>query len=1099
MRSLFSPDRKAILPFLLLILLITARHPAFAQDTKTVSGRVVISATGEPVAGATVRVKGLRGGTTTDSSGYFKWNVPVSASTLIVTGVGLGQAEVPADGARPLQIKLVVQGAKDLGEVVVVGYGTQRKATLTGAVATVDSKVFRDRGVVDNPLASLQGQVPGVVVTRSSAAPGEAGWTFQIRGATSVNGAVDPLVLVDGVPLQDLNALNSINPQDIDNMSFLKDASASIYGSRAAGGVVLITTKRAKSAKPIIEYSGSVSQKRMGLRPEFLNGNQYGNLMLQAISNASLNGVADPNWIWTKYANAWIHRPDSGYIDKTTPGYVDNIGFTDVKDYTFFDTNPIDILWGDGRAISTQHDLSLSARTDKMGYRLSLGYLKDGSMLKWGDNYNDRYTVTLAHDYTFSSKLKITSNISLQRNNVVKPTRQSVIDYSSQPGFPVATKNGSPYAWGTQPGRNWLLKLGGDNKSFDTRAFLNTRVDYSITRDLSFVGQVGYNWFSKDVRTEYSSITNINNYADTYQYQDNPTQAQSFYVRGNIQDVYYNLNAYLQYKKTIAENHSIGVTAGASYERDEYDNYATTTSYLASNDVPSLGLGLGDNTTHSNGEVQNHWALGSYFGRANYSYKDKYLLEVQGRVDGNSRFYSSKRWLFYDGFSAGWRISQEKFMDNFKFLNELKLRAAYGTAGGQGAKDGNGNLLIGFYDYIPAVFLGNGGPILGGYTSRSITATPNATLTDSTKTWEKIVNKNIGVDFAVLNNRLSGSADYFWKENTNMLLQEQFPSVGGFTAPYRNIADLKTWGWELALTWRDKIGKVSYHIGGTLTDNNDKIVTLQGANNITIGQHNIQGYAINSYFGLLSNGRIQTDKQAADYAALAPGNSIGLPTLASQVIKGINMYKDLNGDGTLTNAGATQHLLNKTVNGKPVGDGDVVYLGRSDPRYVFALNMGAEYKGFDFSVVLQGVGKRMIYRRSDWSVPFGTIWQGHANWWVGKTWTPQNPGAPLPILTTATNTGFGNYNAYDYQMSDWSMQSGAYVRLKNISIGYTLPPAALRHAKLQGLRVYVSGNDLWELTHVQDKWDPEQTTNISGGPQRYPFYRLLTFGVNVTF
>jgi len=275
---------------------------------------------------------------------------------------------------------------------------------------------------------------------------------------------------------------------------------------------------------------------------------------------------------------------------------------------------------------------------------------------------------------------------------------------------------------------------------------------------------------------------------------------------------------------------------------------------------------------------------------------------------------------------------------------------------------------------------------------------------------------------------------------------------------------------------------------------------MQSANNILEGTLNIQGYAINSLFGLKYAGRIQTDKQASDYAVLAPNNNISMPTNASQVIKGMNMYQDLNGDGKLTNAGASQHLLGKTdASGKPIGDGDVTYLGRSDPRFVYAINMGAEFKGFDFSVVFQGVGQRKIYRRSDWSVPFGTIWQGHANWWVDKTWTPERPNAPLPILTTANSGGYGNYNGYDYQISDWSLQNGAYVRLKNIVIGYTLSPAIARRAKLQGLRVYVSGNDLWELTHVQDKWDPEQTNNIAGGAQRYPFYRLLTFGVNATF
>ncbi|HEX6430220.1 MAG TPA: SusC/RagA family TonB-linked outer membrane protein, partial [Niastella sp.] len=916
--------------------------------------------------------------------------------------------------------------------------------------------------------------------------------------ASSIN-SVDPLVIVDGIPLSDLSALNSINPQDIDNMSFLKDASAAIYGSRAAGGVVLITTKRAKSGRPTIEYNGSVSQKRMGLRPGFLNGDQYGKYMLEAISNASPNGVADPTWIWTKYANAWINRPDSLYIDKTRPGYTDNIGFSDVLDYTFFDTNPIDILWGNGRAISNQHDISIAARTDKMGYRLSLGYLNDGSMLKWGTNYNRRYTISLAHDYTFSPKLKISTNISLQKNDVVVPTRQNVIDFGSQPGFPVATINGKPYAWGTQPGRNWLLELGGDNKTFDTRLFLNTKLEYNIFKDLTFIGQAGYNWFSKDGRAAYNSVPQIFNYAETYQYQGNPTQAQSNYTRSNNKDAYYNVNAYLQYKKSIKDVHNIAVTAGTSYERDEYNSFGTTTTYLASNDVPSLGLGIGDNTTRTNGEVQNHWALASFFGRANYTYNDKYLFEMQGRYDGNSRFIKDNRWLFYSGFSAGWRISQEKFMQNIKFIDELKLRAAYGTAGGQGGKDPQGRLLIGYADYIPTVNIGNGGPVLGGYTSRSITAAPPSTIVDSSKTWEKLINKNIGVDFAVLNRRLTGSFDYFWKENQNMFIFQQSPAVLGATPPYRNIGRLKVWGWEMSIGWRDRVGKVNYHVGGTLTDNNNKIVTLLGANNITAGMLNIQGYAINSYFGLKYNGRVQSDKDVADYSKFVPGNSISMPG-ATQIIQGINMYQDVNGDGRLTNAGASQNRLGKLdANGNPIGDGDIVHLGRSDPRYVFAVNMGAEYNNFDFAVVFQGVGKRMIYRRSDWSIPFGTIWQGHGDWWVGKTWTPDNPNAELPILATANQGGYGNYNGYNYQISDWSMQNGAYVRLKSIVLGYTLPQSISVKAKIQRLRVYVSGYDLWERTKVQDKWDPEQTNNISAGAQRYPFYRLLTFGANVTF
>ena len=1067
-------------------------YNAHAQN-KTVTGKIV--ANNEPVIGATITVKGSSLATTTKVDGTFSLEVPAKA-TLEISAVGYTTQQVRANFTGTITISMELDN-KQMGEVVVVGYGTAKKKTLTGAVSSVDSKVFQDKGVVPNPLAALQGQVPGVVVTRSSAAPGQEGWSFQIRGASSINN-VDPLVLIDGVPV-DVSSLNAINPADIDNMSFLKDASAAIYGSRAAAGVVLITTKRAKTGRPTIEYNGSVSQKRMGLKPGFLNSDQYGKYLLQAISNASPNGVADPTWIWTKYANAWINRPDSGYIDKTRPGYVDNIGFTDVTDYTFFDTNPIDILWGDGRAVSNQHDISIAARTDKMGYRLSLGYLNDASMLKWGNNFNHRYTITLAHDYTFSPKLKISTNISLLKNDVVVPTRQNVIDYGSQPGFPVATITGKPYAWGTQPARNWLLQLGGDDKKFDTRVFLNAKLEYNIIKDLNFIGQVGYNWSGRDGRSGYNSIPQIYNYAETYQYQGNPTQAQSSYTRLNNKDAYYNVNAYLQYKKSIKDIHNFAVMAGTSYERDEYNSFSTATSYMANNDVPSLGLGLGDNTTRTNAEVQNHWALASFFGRFNYAYKDKYLFETQARYDGNSRFYSAERWLFYSGVSAGWRISQEKFMQNIKWLNELKIRAAYGTAGGQGGKAPNGQLYIGYNDYIPTVGIGNGGPILGGYSSRSITAAPAPTIIDSTKTWEKLINKNIGVDFAFLNNRLTGSFDYFWKENQNMFVNQVLPAVAGVNFPYRNIGSLKVWGWEMSLGWRDRVGKVSYHVNGTLTDNNNKIVSLTGANAINAGMLNIQGYAINSYFGLKYNGRIQTDKDVTDYAKYVTGNSVSMPG-ATQIIKGINMYQDINGDGTLTNAGASQHLLGKKdANGNLIGDGDMVYLGRSDPRYVFAVNMGAEYNNFDFSVVFQGVGKRQIYRRSDWSIPFGTIWQGHGNWWVGKTWTPDNTNAPLPILATANQGGYGNYNGYDYQISDWSMQNGAYIRLKNIVIGYTLPQSLTAKAKIQRLRLYFSGFDLWERTKVQDTWDPEQTNNVAAGAQRYPFYRLLTFGANVTF
>ncbi|WP_285544387.1 SusC/RagA family TonB-linked outer membrane protein [Dyadobacter frigoris] len=1059
---------------------------------KSVSGQVVAE-NGEKLPGVNITIKGTTTGTTTDANGKYSLVVPVDNAVLIFSFVGFTSQQILVNSRSKIDVTLLVDN-KALEEVVVVGYGEQKKATLTGAISSVDSKVFQDRGVVSNPLATLQGQVAGVIVTRNSAAPGQEGWNFQIRGAASVNGS-EPLVIVDGIPLVNSNALNSINPQDIDNISFLKDASAAIYGARAAGGVVLITTKRAKSGKATIQYNGSVSQKRMGLKPSFLNGDQYGKYMLEAISNASTGGIPDENWIWTKYARAWINRPASGYIDKNTPEYIaggETIGFTDVKDYTFFDTNPIDILWGKGRAVSNQHDLSLAARTENLGYRLSFGYLNDGSMLQWGQNSSKRYNTRLAFDYTFSPRFKLETNISLEKNDVVVPSRQGEINFGSQPGFPVATINGNPYAWGTQPARNWLLKLGGENKTMNNRVFVNTKLQFNIAKDLNLIAQAGYNWAATDGQNQYKYISNIYNYTETYQYQANPSQSQSGYERSLKKDTYFNTNAFLEYKKVLAHDHSIGVLAGGNFEKDEFNYFSTRTGYLASNDVPSLGLSLGDNTTRTNLEVRNHWAIASAFGRFNYAYKDKYLFEANARYDGSSKFDAANRWKFYSGLSAGWRITQESFMQNVHALDELKLRGSIGTVGNQTG--------IGLYDYIQLTNLSNTGAVLGGYTSRSVTAAPSDTLVSTNRTWETIRNSNIGVDFAVLKHRLTGSFDYFWKQNKNMLLPQTYSAVLGAVAPTANIGHLKVWGWETSLGWRDKIGSVSYHINGTLTDNNNKLVSYGGANIVTAGKKNIEGYALDSYFGVKYDGRIQTEEQAVNYALLVPGSSIFMPS-ATQMIKGINMYQDINGDGKLTNAGANQHLLGqKDANGKEIGDGDVVYLGRSDPRYVFGLNMGAEWKGFDFSAVFQGVGKRIVYRRSDWSTPFGDIWQGHANWWVGKTWTPDNINAELPILTTATNKGFGGYGGYNYQISDWSMQNGAYVRLKNIVLGYTLPNTVTRKAKIEKLRVYFSGNDLWEFTKSQDKWDPEQNVEAwVGGSTRYPFYRLLTFGVNVTF
>lgn len=1128
---LFIPFRRVrIYPILLALLALIAQLPVFAQNgSNTVTGKITDAVTGQPVSGATVRIKGNAKGVSTDAAGSFTIKV-IAPATLVISYVGYADQEISA--SADLSAIRLRQVTKDLGEVVVVGYGTQKKATLTGAVSTVTAQTFQDRGPIASPVAALQGQVPGVVVTRSSAAPGREAWNFQVRGATSVNNT-DPLIIIDGIPIStplygatpsgvtpgtpvnsnpgntglgvtmnSANALSSLNPSDIESISVLKDAAASIYGSRAAGGVVLITTKKGKSGKPVLQYEGTVSTKIKGLMYKLANGPQWGQGIMAALTNDYF-GSPNKSYIWYRMGSLMNNAPDSGYIDLNYTYTVDpatgkltyvgtpvapasnpaNPGFGDVKDITFFNTNWNDILWGGG-AVSNTHNLSLSGRTEKSGYRLSLRYSDDGSLLKWGNNSNKLYNIRLTNDWNITDKLKLETNLSVEENDVVMPTaltNGNVLGNYMQPGFPTITKNGQPYAWGTQYDPNWQAKLGGSTKEGNTRIYGNVGLTYAITRHLRFIGKVAYDPSITDVKAQ-SKVIHWWNYAGTIQAPDAPTQANGYYQRQTTTDKYYNLNGYFEYRNTFKASHDLVVTAGSQYERDEYDYYSAKTTSLTNDNVPSLGLSIGDPTTKSVNELQSHWALGSYFGRLNYAYKGKYLFEAQARYDGSSRFAPEDRWKMFYGFSAGWRIIDQEFMKKQNVFSDLKLRASWGQVGNQ-----NG---IGLYDYINTL----GSTVTGGSASSGVPLlganpvvyiTPSSSLVSLNRTWETIQNENAGVDFSLFQSRLSGSFDYYIRNNNNMLIGITYPSVVGASAPASNSGHLRTWGWETSLGWRDKIGKLTYHVAATVSDNRNKLVYYGGATVINPGYNTaVQGYPIGSIFGLKYAGRIQDQKTADAVNAIGAGNNIGLPLKVGSQLgarPGDNYYVDVNHDGKLTTPG------------------DLVYLGRDDPRYVYSFNLGLEWNGFDFSTVFQGVGARAVYRGYNVvEVPYQNLYQGEGAYWVGNTWTSSNTKAFYPNLSA--NQNGQTYNTYNYQTSSWSgtVQNGAYIRLKNLVLGYTIPQSLIEKFKLQRVRIYFSGQDLWEKTHMHDGWDPEASRTISN-LERYPFYRYLTFGLNVTF
>lgn len=1035
---------------------------AVQQASQIVKGKI-LDENGDPVIGASITVKGATGGAVSDLDGNFTLPVPSKDATVQISYIGYQTVTLKASaiGSQPIRLK---EDAQSLGEVVVVGYGTQKKETLTGAVTVVDSKQFESKGSVTSPLQAMQGQVPGVIITRNSGAPGDENWGMSLRGAVSANGA-SPLVIVDGVEYSDgINGLRLLNSDDIQSINFLKDASAAIYGSKAAGGVVLVTTKQAKAGKTVVQYNGSITGKKIGLQPKLMNLDQWCDLVEEALTN---DGSTNQQWLG--YV-ALARKYKNQYIDlETQPHPFDMKYFYDVDDFVFMDNDWQKILWGN--SWSTSHDLSVSGGSDKNLFRISLGYLYDSSALKWGNNNNSRYNLRFNDKFSISDNISLTTDIAYNRQDQVAPSQvgSTLSQSTPQPGLPSATLNGKPYAWGGQVTPNWFAELGGDNKLKVSAINFSETLNWKIYKDLDFVTNLGYNT-STATRDIQTNAIHWYNYTGTKENlkSPNPTQENSSFSSTFARTDYYLASAYLNWHHTFAKEHNVSVMGGWQYNYTQYDYRSLSIKNINENlEIPN---GSGDRTV---GGSKWHEAMMSYYGRLNYDYQGKYLLEGLARYDGSSKFQPENRWQFFWGVSGGWRISEEKFMDPFKDLvSNLKLRLSYGVVGNQNGIDRYDGTQLYNMKSNSGAYIGSG---------KVTVIDTNGKIVSTERTWERIHNYNVGLDFGFLQNRLSGTVEVFWKKNNNMLIAAQYPGILGDNAPQQNMGKFKANGWEGTLNWADKIGQVSYHVGGTVTYATNELVDYGTTSILAPGKTSAKnGYPLNSYFGYLCLGKIQNEEQLKKYTSYyKKNNSIGWN---GDLRLGDNMYADVNGDGKLTTE-------------------DVVYLGTDDPKLSYSFNAGAEWKGFDFGVVFQGVGRRSIMRDSGsnaWRIPGLAIYQNTTTRSIGNIWSVDNPGGYYPTLTN--QQWINNYN---YQISSWSIEDGSYLRLKNLTIGYTLPDSWMRKTGfLTKVRIYFTGTDLWETTKIKDGWDPEQSQNLSAHNNvyaRYPFNRSYTFGLNVTF
>ena len=1035
------------------IFLLCMMTAMVVQAQTTITGTVV-DPSKEPLIGVTVQVVGQQGGgTVTDFDGHYAIKAPKGAS-LKFSYIGYADQTIAVAGKTVIDVTMK-EDAEVLQEVVVVGYGTQKKESLTGAVTVVDAKAFEAKGSLASPLEALQGQVAGVLITRSSSAPGDEGWDMKLRGSVSQN-SNGPLVIIDGVP----GDMGSVNAADIESINFLKDGSAAIYGSRAADGVVIITTKKGKEGKVKLNYSGSVTIKTPGLQPETMTISEWADGLMQCLQNDN-----NTSSVWYTYAQL-AKQYEGGYIDLSkSANPFGTAAFTDVSDFVFSDTDWLGGLFGN--AYNQEHNVSVSGGTDKNSYRISLAYNYDGSNLKYGNNSNKRFNFRINDTYRFTKDITLQSNIAYYRKQQVSPTliSSALTTTIPQPGLPMATLNGTPYAWGTWGSPVAKVEDGGDKTTAVSRIDISETLNYSINDWLTANINLGYNTSDKMVDEVQNAIKYYNISGEQVVLTD-PVQAKSYYMQMAERIDNYQLSGYVNGKRQFGK-HNVSLTLGAQYEFKEYKEFGVQATDIL--DGLEVVNGSGDVTIKYNSKYQN--AIMSYFGRANYDYQGRYLVEFNGRYDGSSKFLPENRWDFFWGVSAGWRITEEKFMQPLKkYFNNLKLRASYAEVGNQSG--------IGNYDGVQLYNLhSNSGAYLGSNLASTITT--DGKFASKTRSWERIKNYNLALDFGfniVPGHSISGTVEYFMKRNDNMLVSVTLPGTLGDSAPSANKGKFKDYGWEGQLDYKGRVGEFDIHAGATFTFARNELTEFDGATPPASGYaSNKVGYGISSLFGLRYAGKIQDEQQLAAYKALYfNNNGIGMP---SNLRVGDNMYYDENGDGKLD-------------------EKDLIYLGSSNPEISYSFNAGASWKGIDLNVVFQGAANRFIYRGNDtnWTVPYRGLYVNNLNSSIGKVWNENNRNAYY-----APYTNDKNINEYNYQASTLTAQNGSYLRLKNITIGYTFPKNLLQKMRVvENLRVYFTGTDLWETTKISDGWDPESKIGKSG-TTLYPFTRNYTFGLNVTF
>ncbi|KAB7726851.1 SusC/RagA family TonB-linked outer membrane protein [Rudanella paleaurantiibacter] len=1031
---------RSVRALLLLIgMALAVTSAAFAQSSIRITGSVVSAADGQSIPGASVTVKGTTLGTVTGADGSFSISVPSRESVLQVSNIGFTALEVPIGNQTQLKVSLQEDVAL-LGEVVVVGYGEQKKINLTGAVETI-----RFDGAVNLPVTNtsqmMYGRFSGVQLTQSSGLPGADGSSINIRGIGTF-GNSNPLVVIDNIQYNGLTEFNNLAPSDIESISVLKDASASaIYGARGANGVIVVTTKKGKKGKLTVDYNGYTGIQRVTVVPEYLDANNYALLRNERDRNA--NGANAP----LRYSAADLEAIRTG-------SQPDQYANTNWARETLRDA-PIQ-----------NHYLSFSGGTDNLTYRVSLGYLNQNAIVR-GKFKSDRYTLGLNLTAKANQWLTLTNVTNAYWSKFRGPAggadaitgETGIINQfqRSSPTIPAYYANG---AFGivdgayqkvnfSFPSTNPLLTgILGDNKQDNINISERIGLSANILRGLTF----------ETSGSLVMNVQNISNFNPTLTTRDWAGQVVNQSLLNSLTNTF-NFNYrllnenILRYSTSWNQAHNLQLMAGHSVIYDKDDGFAGSLQGFPSDNIQEFNGGGVTNPSVSGAASEVAWQ--SFFGRVNYNYMEKYLLELNLRRDGSSKFGQSKRYGTFPSMSVGWNLTREPFMQSLNWVSNFKLRSSWGISG---------NDRIGNYIYEQTYntgldyFLGDA--VVGAVALTSL-ANPNIT-------WETIRQLNVGLDLELFQNRLYFSADYFRRNSTD-ILYTNFPvpnSLGVTNLAAQNAAGMLNRGLELTANYSNNFGGLKLNLGANVTRMADNEVTSLGPG----GEETISGNSIirigqpfNAYYGYRVLGVFQTKEEVAG-APVQFGSPLTAP--------GDLRYADVSG-------------ANGTPDGK-IDAFDRVVIGNPFPRLIYNFNANMTYRGFDFTILFQGLDRVDRVLNGNGQLPMADDRNNALSYWLNR-WTPENPSTELPRLGGVNNT----------VLSSFYIQDASFLRLKNLELGYTVPVQLSSKAGIRKLRVYASGQNILTFTKLKN-FDPERTSG--GNSDRLtPLYKIYSLGLNLKF